>query len=84
MSPDYRYLPFLSTVYYSLTSWVYCKDQYLFPEGRREFFYPPVERGGVSFMPALSKTVFLKQGMRSDKDACQSPVQIAADGSSSL
>lgn len=35
-------------------------------------------------MPALSETVFLKQGMGADKDACQSPVQIAVDGSSSL
>lgn len=70
MSPDYCYLPFLSTVYYSLTSWVYHKDQYLFPEGGQEFFYPPVERGGVSFMPALSKTVFLKEEIGADKDAC--------------
>jgi len=81
MSPDYRYLPSLSTLYYSLTSWLYHKDHYLFPEGRQEFFYPPVESGGVSSIPAVSKTVFLKQGIRADKNACQSRVQIAAHGS---
>lgn len=51
------------------------------PEGGQQFFYPPVERGGVSFMPTLSKTVFLRQGTRADKDACQSRVQIATHGS---
>lgn len=83
MSPDYRYLPFLSTAYYSLTSWVYHRDHYLLPEGGQEFFHPPVERGGVMFMPALSKTPFLKQGTgtETDKDACQSRVHISAHGS---
>lgn len=62
-------------------SQVYHKDQYLFPEGRRELFNPQVERGGVSFMPALPKTVFLKQEAGADKDVCQSPGQTAAHSS---
>lgn len=72
MSPDYHYLLFLSTAYHSLTSWVYRKDQYLCPEGGLEIFYAVVESGGVLFMPALSKPVFLKEETGADKDACQS------------
>lgn len=80
-SPNYHYLAFLSITYYSLTSWVHHKDQYSFPESGWEFFHHPVERGAASFMTALSKTVFLKQGTRTDEDECESWVQIAAHGS---
>lgn len=73
LSPDYHCLLFLPTTYYSLVSQVYNKDQYLFPEGGRELFNPQVERGGVSFMPALPKTVFLKPG--AGADVCQVAAQ---------
>lgn len=81
MSPNYHYLPFLSTTYYSLISWVYHKDRYSFSEGVWEFFHHPVESVAVLFMPALSKTAFLKQGTRTDDVECESWVQTAAHGS---
>lgn len=81
MSPHYHYLLFLSTMYNSLTSWVYHRDQYLFPEGGWEFF--TLQLKGVVYH-SLFKTVFFKQGTGADKDECQSPVQIPAHGSWSL